>query len=193
MHALIGLGNPGKQYEHSRHNIGFLILDAFAREKKLDPFQIEKKISSEVTKYDTLRLVKPHTFMNNSGKAVRELTAYFHIEPQDILIIHDELDLPFGEMRLQFGRGAAGHNGVASIIETLETESFWRLRIGVQGTTRGQIPGDAYVLADFTTDEQIALPALVQKAVQGLDLALSQGPEKAQQHVHTSAETETKS
>lgn len=140
---IVGLGNPGKRYEKTRHNIGFVFADLFA------------------TKFPNLKYLKPQDFMNLSGVSVAKTAKYSNIKPDQILVIHDDLDIAVEEWRLQFDRGAAGHNGIKSIIEHLETQAFWRLRIGIGKSDI--IPTEDYVLMPFSKDENSLILAIFDK------------------------------
>ena len=169
MKIIVGLGNPGKQYEHTRHNAGWLALDSFLGEVKWT----ESKRFSALTYADGDYLyVKPLTFMNNSGQAVQKIMNYYKLLPksfgllnkkdadlrEDLLVVHDELDLPFGEYRVSVGSGSAGHRGVESIINYLKTKNFRRLRLGIKNDLlRTHIPPDKFVLAAFSPTEREAL------------------------------------
>lgn len=166
---IVGLGNPGHPYEHTRHNIGFRVLDAFA-DKLGSKFEFEKKFNSEIAEITPSRsplhkgenpplkirgviLVKPQTFMNESGEAVKKLTTYYKLPATNLLVVHDEIDLPFGKIKLYGTGGSAGHKGVNSIIQILGY-SFLRLRIGIENRAQYRIPAtDAYVLQNFTAEE----------------------------------------
>lgn len=145
---LVGLGNPGKEYENNRHNFGYLILD-----------QIQNMFQSKNSK-SQIHFLKPDQFMNNSGKQVKEKASYFKIGPSDIVVIHDDVDLDFGKVRINFGSGSGGHNGVKSIIEYLKTQDFWRVRIGIGRPREGQ-ETDNYVLEDFTPGEKKNLDKII--------------------------------
>jgi PTH1 family peptidyl-tRNA hydrolase len=126
---IIGLGNPGKEYEKTYHNVGILFI-----ENKIPPnskFQIPNSKNFEHLKTNILILVKPKTFMNESGKAVKEAIKYFKVKPEELLIVHDDSDIELGKYKISFGRGSAGHKGVQSIIDALGAKNFWRLRIGI--------------------------------------------------------------
>jgi PTH1 family peptidyl-tRNA hydrolase len=126
---IIGLGNPGKEYEKTYHNVGILFI-----ENKIPPnskFQIPNSKNFEHLKTNILILVKPKTFMNESGKAVKEALKYFKVKPEELLIVHDDSDIELGKYKISFGRGSAGHKGVQSIIDALGANNFWRLRIGI--------------------------------------------------------------
>ena len=142
-HFIIGLGNPGSRYASTYHNVGFLAVDYFAKNpsisnfnfqisKQIPKFQNPKSKNFEYLKINGLILIKPLVFMNESGKAVAASLKYFSARAGEILVIHDDSDIKFGKMKLSFGRGAAGHHGVESIISNLKTKNFWRLRIGIR-------------------------------------------------------------
>lgn len=149
---IVGLGNPSSKYLKNRHNAGFLILDSYVEHSGFGQFEKTPKFYGEILKKDSLVFLKPQTFMNNSGKSVVEVMNFFKISPEEVLVIHDELDLPFGEVKLVFDRGGAGHNGVLDIITRLGTQGFYRLRFGV-GRPKDLTPIETFVLSDFTESE----------------------------------------
>ncbi|HPI67436.1 MAG TPA: aminoacyl-tRNA hydrolase [bacterium] len=155
MFLIIGLGNPGKKYEKNRHNSGFMAVD-FVLDKKTKWIE-NKKLKSLIKEMEIneqkVVLVKPQTFMNNSGVAVLALTKKYKIKPENIIMVYDELDLPFGTIRVKLGGSAAGHNGIKSIIEKLGTDKFWRIRIGISNEKREVVPADKFVLANFSKEE----------------------------------------
>ena len=179
MKLIVGLGNPGKEYVNTRHNIGFQILDTFNNLPNYSQisFNVEKKFHGHIAKDQNIILLKPSTFMNNSGEAVRTVADYFKIDHENILIIHDDLDLDFGSIKIQKGKSAAGHNGVSSIISHLGHNDFWRLRFGVGGESRGIIPGDKYVLSRFSTEEEETLPKKMLVTLDAIVSFIEQGPE----------------
>jgi len=126
---VVGLGNPGREYEHTRHNAGFWWVEALAREHGAT-FKKESKFHGEVARLGGVWLLKPLTFMNRSGQAVGALVKFYQIQPEEILVAHDEMDLPPGGLKIKTG-GAAGSNGVKDIVSHLGTRDFWRLRIGI--------------------------------------------------------------
>lgn len=160
MKLIVGLGNPGKEYENTRHNIGFMIIDNYIKSNNLNiksSWQTKFKALYTATniKGETIYFLKPQTFMNLSGISVYEFASYFKIEPKDILIIHDDLDLPFGKYRIKTNSGSGGHNGIKSIIEKLGTNAFVRLKIGI--SHNHNIDTKDYVLGSFTKEEQEVL------------------------------------
>jgi peptidyl-tRNA hydrolase, PTH1 family len=176
MVLIAGLGNPGATYTHTRHNVGFMAIDVLARAQQdswsLSTWSESEKFNALIAdgRVGDMRVVlcKPQTFMNRSGESVRTMAAWHDISPAHIIVLHDEIDLPFGEIRIQEDRGAAGHNGVQSLIDELGTQSFARVRIGV-GRPEGQLPVDAFVLQNFSTIEKAeidrilaGLPAIIE-------------------------------
>ena len=150
MKLVVGLGNPGKQYEQTKHNIGFMCLDYYANKHK-ETFKFERKFNGETLKLGNVVLLKPHTFMNLSGDSIRLVMQYYDIDVEDILVIYDDLDLPLGKLRLREQGGPGGHNGVKSIIQTLKTEEFKRVRIGIDSNP--MIAAKDYVLGKFSKAE----------------------------------------
>ncbi len=134
---IIGLGNPGKEYEQTRHNAGFLACDAIVAQNEGVSWQVKKDLQAEVTKLEangqTFLLIKPHTFMNNSGQAVGAVIRFYKAARESIWVIHDELDLPLGKAQIRRGGGMSGHHGLESIAQHIGTTDFGRIRIGVRG------------------------------------------------------------
>ena len=171
---LVGLGNPGKEYENTRHNIGWRVLDAFAVKHglKFDKRQARSIVAQGQVYGRSLVLCKPLTYMNNSGEAVSALSRFYKIAPTEILIIYDDMDLPLGKLRLREGGSAGGHNGMRSIIQYLNTTAFPRLRVGIG---RPEHQAISHVLSRFTKDEIPVVMAAVERAVDALDVALTEG------------------
>ncbi|MBI2447936.1 aminoacyl-tRNA hydrolase [Candidatus Microgenomates bacterium] len=167
MKLIVGLGNPGKEYEKTRHNAGFIAIADFRSQiADCEEFSFEGKFNAEIAQGifdgEKIILAKPMTFMNNSGEAVKKIADFYKIAPEDITVIHDDLDIPFGEVRVKNDGSSAGHNGVQSIIDNLGTEVFRRVRIGI-GRPMGDIPADKYVLQSFSEEEQAKLPEILEK------------------------------
>jgi len=164
MYLIVGLGNPGKKYEKTRHNVGFLVLDEFQKEYGFFEFTLSKKhtsrISEGILNKTKVLLAKPQTFMNNSGRAVKSLMA----TKPNLIVVHDEIDLPLGEVKVSENRGSAGHKGVDSIIQALGTKNFARVRVGIQ--PKGGKPEDVewFVLQPFKKTERPLLESAIQKA-----------------------------
>ena len=153
MKVIVGLGNPGPQYAETRHNIGFLLTDLLAESHKLifHP-KFQGLLAEGIADGERLYLLKPQTFMNLSGRSVRELVNFYKIAGEDLLIVHDDMDLPLGKIRLRNQGSAGGHNGIKSILAELGTEKFWRLKLGVGRPPLGWDPAH-YVLSSFREDE----------------------------------------
>ncbi len=183
---IVGLGNPGEKYQNTRHNIGFKVLDAFFKkfdESTKNAFRLNKKINGKIaiiSKQEKIHLLKPFSFMNLSGAPVAATMNYFDINIKKIIVIHDDIDLPFGQIRLSKNSGSGGHNGIKSIIEHLGTKDFLRLRIGVSTEiSRRNIPTEKFVLGNFSAEENIVLTKIIISACDCLEHYLENGPEKA--------------
>lgn len=161
---IVGLGNIGKKYEATRHNIGFICVDALATKLAADPWTEKKDLKAHLTQAmvnDTrVILIKPTTLMNKSGEAVQAVTHFYKIPPDNTLVVHDELDIPFGQIRTRLGGSAAGNNGIKSIIQHCG-ENFGRVRIGIQAETK--IDASDFVLARFSAEESEETPALIKE------------------------------
>lgn len=177
---IVGLGNPGLQYEQNRHNVGFHCLNALAQAHNLTftGLKAKARIARGVILGYPIILAKPITFVNDSGWTVRELRTRLGHELQDILVVHDDLDLPLGRIRLRPGGSAGGHKGVQSIIDALGTKEFTRLRIGIGRPPAGVEVVD-YVLSDFDEDELITMAKAYDEAVAATEIFLRLGIEKA--------------
>ncbi len=182
MLLVVGLGNPGQKYAATRHNVGFMVVDRLAERLKAGPFR-EKFAGAFVRMTDPdVGLLKPQTFMNLSGQSVQQAMQFFKVELKDVLVIHDELDLPFGECRLKQGGGAAGHNGLRSIMQHCGGEGFLRLRVGI-GRPRGE--GVSHVLGDFSAAERPVLEDVLQAAALGVEAVLAKGVAQAMNTFNT--------
>jgi len=153
MILIIGLGNPGKQYQNNRHNIGFKIIDQVQTEFDLPKFITDKKLLAEISKKQNIILAKPLTYMNNSGQAVQLIKKYYQLKLSEIIIIHDDLDLKLGKIRISKNSSSGGNQGVNSIIKYLKSKNFIRLRIGIANELRKKIPAEKFVLQNFTKAE----------------------------------------
>lgn len=150
MKLIVGLGNPGKKYKDTKHNIGFMTLDSYAAANKIK-YKKSIKFISEIATTNKAILIKPKTYMNNSGLSVRKVMDYYNIDPEDVLIVFDDLNLPFSKIRLRKTGSAGGHNGIKSIITHLSTQGFKRLRIGIGRNSNKDMKID--VLSRFSNDE----------------------------------------
>lgn len=173
MHLVVGLGNPGAKYAHNRHNVGFMLADLLAERFRCGGFREKfggawaRAASADVV------LLKPLTFMNASGECVQQAMAFFKVDLAQVIVAHDELDLPFGDLKLKVGGGTAGHNGLKSIVQHCGGPGFARLRMGI-----GRPPGVdviAHVLGDFSAAERHELPNVLSSAAQGVETSISLG------------------
>jgi peptidyl-tRNA hydrolase, PTH1 family len=176
-----GLGNPGREYEHTRHNTGWLVLDELARRNGASWRSKFSGSLAEVRLGDSrLALLKPETYMNESGRSVGAAARFFKVEPEHMLVVHDDVDLEPGRLQARLGGGLAGHNGLRSLAQSLGTQEFLRLRIGVGRPGRGDPrPVADYVLSDFSADEDAE--TLVRRASDAVETIVSDGLEAAQQ------------
>ena len=167
MIIIAGLGNPGKDYAGTRHNAGFMTIDALSKKYGIDVSEKKHKalIGKGVIEGHKVILAKPQTFMNGSGISVQEASKFFGIAPADILVVHDDIELPFGEVRRQIGGGMGGHNGLRSVRQNLGTEAFGRLRVGVGRPTGGMQVAD-FVLARFSPLEEKQMENILDSAVE---------------------------
>src|SRR5271170_1665144 len=178
MHLIVGLGNPGREYESSRHNAGFLVADELRRRGGFPDFK--EKFSGVWTKGELfghpVALLKPMTFMNLSGDSVQPAAAFLKVPPAEILVIHDELDLAWKDVRVKVGGGHAGHNGLRSMIQRLGTPEFVRVRVGIGRPPPG-FRGDVadYVLQDFDTSERAELPDVISRAKEAVSRVVKEG------------------
>lgn len=170
MKVIIGLGNPGEKYQHNRHNVGFMVLDSL--KSKLDTdnlkFEMNKKFNAEIFQTKNYILVKPQTFMNDSGFTVSAVCRFFKIKYEDLYIVHDDLDIKIGNYKIQFGKGPQVHNGLLSIEQELGIDQFWNVRVGVENReVRGNkgVPGVVYSLQNFSPDEKNIIDEVIGKIV----------------------------
>lgn len=179
---IVGLGNPGKQYENTRHNIGFMVLDRLTEWYNLTfREQFRGLYASETIHGEKCHFLKPLTYMNLSGEAVGELCRYYKIPPEDVWVVYDELDFPYGILKLRQNGSAGGHNGIKSIMLHLGTEEFKRFRMGIAGMHRSKIRGHTadYVLAPFTAIERETLDEYISHGGDAVKHALAMGFSKA--------------
>src|SRR3954471_24686286 len=178
---VVGLGNPGREHERDRHNVGWMVVDELAR--RLDG-RWRAKFSGQLAevRFDALRLalLKPETFMNDSGRSVAAATRFFKVEPESVLVVHDDVDLEPGRLQAKAGGGLAGHNGLRSLAQTLGSQEFQRLRIGVGRPGRGDRRSVAdYVLSGFAAEEDSE--GLISRAADAVEMIARDGVEAAQQ------------
>ena len=184
---IVGLGNPGREYENTRHNAGFWWLDEFARTQNLG-FRSEAKFHEQAARGQLhgheVFLLKPQTFMNVSGRAVGALAQFYKIAPAEILVVHDELDLPPGSAKLKLGGGHGGHNGLKDIIAHLGTKDFWRLRLGIgHPGERSEVVN--FVLNDPRREERAQIDEAMQRALDVAHLVVEGKTEAAMLKLHS--------
>ncbi len=194
MNLIVGLGNPGKKFEHTRHNIGFMVVDKFVKEKlslypSLKAWKTEKRFSSLVCQMGDCIVVKPQTYMNLSGLAVSKVLHFYKISPKNVWVIHDDIDLPLGKVRIRMGGASAGHHGIESIIKEIQSPEFVRFRLGIgkgkldkehsadQNLHRQDV--EKFVVSLFSEDEASEVRHLIKKTEEALEYAVEKGIEKA--------------
>lgn len=187
MKLIAGLGNPGDKFTNTRHNLGFEVIDLLQRKLALPEFSKEEKFKSEISKSSEIILAKPVTFMNLSGMAISALANYYKIEPNEIVIVHDELDLPLGHIKIRVGGSDAGHHGIESVIQGLGNEKFIRVRLGIGNWhaisgehKHASFNAEKFVVENFLPNEKSKVKAMVKRAVKAVEAILELGVEKAQ-------------
>jgi PTH1 family peptidyl-tRNA hydrolase len=189
---VVGLGNPGPEYAGNRHNVGAMVLDRLAgrvggalKAYRSHALVLEGWLGGPPGSADRRRVVlaRPTSYMNESGGQVNAAARFFKIEPSRILVIYDELDIPYGEIRLKLGGGEGGHNGARSVSQALGTKDYLRVRVGI-GRPPGRMDPAAFVLKDFSAAERRDLPMLLEEATDAVELLLSRGLSAAQNQVH---------
>jgi peptidyl-tRNA hydrolase, PTH1 family len=205
MKLIVGLGNPGEKYENTRHNLGFVVIDHFLKNvesAKKSVWSSSSKLKSDIVTLDfenkkgpteKLILAKPQTFMNNSGMAVSLLVNFYKVDPSDVWVVYDELDLPLGNLKIRFGGAAAGHHGVESIMEKLGTDKFWRVRLGIgmshdkeHAIGRQKIKqAKDFVLGGFKTGDQGKVREMIKHGAKAIENALEKGIEAAMNRYNT--------
>ncbi|MEV6429239.1 MULTISPECIES: aminoacyl-tRNA hydrolase [unclassified Nocardia] len=183
---VVGLGNPGPEYERTRHNVGFMVADVLA-ERVGGRFAVHKKSGADLLQARLdgrqVLIAKPRSFMNLSGRPVAALARFFSVPLTEVIVIHDELDLPFGAVRLKRGGGEGGHNGLRSVSSALTTKDYLRVRFGIGRPPGRQDPAD-YVLKPFSAPERKEVPVIVEQTADAVELLLRVGLETAQNQLH---------
>ena len=187
MKIIVGLGNPGKKYENTRHNVGFMAIDSLAKNLGLN-WEESKKFQAEIAKTGNTLLVKPQTFMNNSGQSAQAVLAYYKLLPKKLgvfkvkdsdlseilTVIHDDIDISLGKYKISIDSRSAGHKGVESIITHLKTKNFKRVRIGIRTEMANGMPADKFVLEKFREEELKIIDNLIAKLITELPARLSE-------------------
>lgn len=199
MKLLVGLGNPGEKYQDTRHNIGFMVLEHFLKHAsplKDTLWHDEPKFKSDIAmidwqskegKLEKIILVRPKTFMNNSGMAIALIAKFYHIDADDIWVVYDDIDLNLGSFRIRFGGGAGGHRGVESVLEQVGNELFWRFRVGIgRPDGLGGVKGvDNYVLGNFGSSDHGKVREVIKRASDALEMALEKDLQTAMNRFNT--------
>ncbi len=183
MKIIIGLGNPGKKYEFTRHNAGFMLVDKLKEVRSFPNFELNKKFDAEVSEKGVkcqmsnvkCLLVRPQAFMNNSGVSVKKILDFYKLTPADILVIHDDLDIELGKYKIAADSSSAGHQGVQNIIDNLGTQKFTRIRIGVEGEEKRKnrlMSSDEFVLQKFSEEELAVIKEISDDILKEIDLIL---------------------
>ena len=185
MILIVGLGNPSKKFEKTRHNVGFRVVNEFAKKNNFPDFKISKKFNALISEgefnNEKVILAKSQTFMNLSGKAVKKLVSSFRFQVSGLWVVHDDIDLPLGKIRIVKNRGSAGHKGVESIIRAINSKNFVRFRIGIksQKIENRKQKVEVFVLQKFNKDEEKIIKEVTQKTVEEIEFSLKEGLEKA--------------
>lgn len=192
MKLIVGLGNPEDRYAGTRHNLGFVTVDEFRRKINAPDWTLDKKFQAELSKpVPELLLARPQTYMNMSGLAVFRIASFFKIKLEDIVIVHDELDLLLGQVRIRKGGSGGGHHGVESVIDRLGTDQFLRVRLGIGNlrshageAKRVSFNAERFVLEQFDKNENHDVTKMIKRAVRALGLLLAKGLEETQNQFH---------
>ncbi|MER3432082.1 MAG: aminoacyl-tRNA hydrolase [Leptolyngbya sp. ERB_1_1] len=178
---IVGLGNPGSKYENTRHNVGFLVIDRLAKLWQINLSETKKFqgfFGEGMSPVGKIRLLKPTTYMNNSGQSIRAVVDWYKIPPEAVLVIYDEMDLPLGRLRIRLSGSAGGHNGMKSAIAHLGTQQFPRVRIGIGSAKSNEKDAVSHVLGSFAPSEKGAIDEVLDLTVNAIELSLKQGVEK---------------
>lgn len=183
---VVGLGNPGPQYAKNRHNLGFMVADLLAG-RMGTPFKLHKKSGAQVATgrlgQHPVVLAKPQVFMNESGRQVGPLAKFYSVSPAGVIVIHDELDIDFGTIKLKLGGGEGGHNGLRSIAQALGSKDFHRVRVGI-GRPPGRKDPAAFVLENFSATERSEVAVICEQAADATGMLIELGLEPAQNRLH---------
>ncbi|HET8563205.1 MAG TPA: aminoacyl-tRNA hydrolase [Candidatus Binatia bacterium] len=188
MKIVVGLGNPGRKYQRTRHNLGFMIIDHIAKQNGVT---VKKKFRNALigewrADDEKVLLVKPQTYMNRSGESVKDLLREYRVSAEDLIVVYDELDLPFGRIRIRPRGGTAGHRGMLSILESLAGAPFYRVRVGIGRPPEGANPAD-FILEPFTSQELDQLDEVISRAAGAVVCLLEKGGPKAMEQYNRSA------
>ena len=181
MTIIAGLGNPGQEYEHTRHNSGREIAQEIRKAWDFPDFRFEKKWNAEISEGKVSKvktaILLPNTFMNKSGGAVSAVLRFYKVKPKDLFVIHDDADILVGSAKLSFNKRSAGHKGIESVMRALKTREFWRFRIGIGG--KRDIPAEKVVLRKWTPDEKRTITKIIKRTIKAAEIAITEGPDRA--------------
>lgn len=172
MKLIVGLGNPGTQYEKTKHNAGFMAVDFFVEKNNLGNFTENKKLKANILKTHDVVIIKPLTFMNISGEAIKVIKQYYKLEDKDIIVVYDDLDIELGKIKSGLFESSAGHNGIKSIIEILGSTEFFRIRIGIKNDNPLDLPSEDIVLQKFSEGEKEKLDIAIKETNKILEYTL---------------------
>jgi len=179
MFLIIGLGNPLKKYINTRHNVGFMAIDKFKENNNFPEFKFDKKSNSLLSKKGNIILLKPQTFMNESGKSVKKIIKDKNIKLENLIVVHDDIDLIIGKIKIVKDRGSAGHKGVESIINELKTKNFIRIRIGIGFQSEKPKDTKNFVINNFTKEEKEIINKTLEEVNEAIKIIIENGYEKA--------------
>jgi PTH1 family peptidyl-tRNA hydrolase len=183
MILIVGLGNPGKKYEKTRHNVGWRVLNYFKEKNNFQPWKEKKKVKAMISKgeigKEKIQLIKPLTFMNLSGESLKSILNYYKAKPEKIIIVHDDIDINFNKIKISQNRGTAGHKGVLSIIEKLKTKNFIRIRIGIKPKEKKLSNTEKFVISNFNKKEEKELTEVIKKTTKAIELIIKEGTKKS--------------
>lgn len=185
---IVGLGNPGSEYAETRHNIGFRVVEALAAKHGADAWKKDRKLKGEIATLSSSKLgkqilVKPTTFMNESGVCVQKLCSFYKIPPEEVIVVYDEINLSVGEVKLSMSGSAGGHNGLADILGRIAPR-FARIRVGIGAKPDKEVPLADYVLGNFSNDDASVVAASMDRYVESIELLLTLGPELAMNQIN---------
>lgn len=187
MILIVGLGNPGEKFANTRHNLGFESVELLRRKLGLGDWSKEDRFKAEVIKFEELILARPQTFMNQSGLSVSSLAGFYKVPPEQLIIVHDELDMPLGHIKIRVGGSDAGHHGIESLIKHLGSDKFIRVRLGI-GTWKAisgehkhsSFNAEKFVVEEFQSNEKSKVKAMLKRSIKAVEAIVNVGLEKAQ-------------
>ncbi|MFA6410250.1 MAG: aminoacyl-tRNA hydrolase [Candidatus Buchananbacteria bacterium] len=185
MKLIVGLGNPGVKYQDTWHNVGFIVIDKIQTHKPQefltckDSKKFKAAICEGTSPEEKIILAKPQTFMNNSGEAVKALVNFYKIQSEDLWVIHDDIDLPLGNIRISQNSSSAGHRGVQSIIDQIGHQNFVRFRVGIKPEHSLLVPTEAYVLQKIDSEAKVVIDDVAQEIISAIEVCLAQGISEA--------------